>query len=244
MKKSDIRPLLEDTCDAYYWAGLLAADGSFDAHGRLRLYLKDHDHVRRFAAFISWAGSFHPYKGSLGLSLMDRTMMPRFCHKFGLRPRKTYDPPERIPTEDGDLRFAYAVGFMDGDGCIYKGPNKSGAVLKVKCHASWGTFLGVIMESLTGQKLPLYDSGGYALYETGNTALIRPVKERVLALRLPLLARKWDKIDLSFVSRHEIAATRVAKVKSMLAAGHPKGVIAQTLGVGPSAVSNIIKRHL
>lgn len=241
---SDMSGLLEETLDAYYWAGFLAADGSFERRGRLRFCLSDHDQVRRFASFIGWRGSFSEHNGALGIHVMDAKRVGQFCRKFGFVPDKTVNPPEDIPSGDSDLRFAYAVGVVDGDGCIQrKSGGRPDAFLRVKCHMSWFCFLGVVMRALTGQEVTGCDSGGYAEYGIYEHALLKEIKRRVLSLELPVLRRKWDAIDTCFVSRSERSKERISQARVMLSAGKAKIDVAESLGMSKSAVANMIRRH-
>jgi len=49
---------------------------------------------------------------------------------------------------------------------------------------------------------PKINTQGYATLLIGNTETNKFLKQKTLELKIPILDRKWDKIDLKFVSRN------------------------------------------
>ncbi len=61
-------------------------------------------------------------------------------------------------------------------------------------------------------------------------------------LNLPVLSRKWDKVDTS-LSRYEVAAHRAEQVRELFLLGKRQTDIAALLGVGDSCISNLMKKN-
>lgn len=49
------------------------------------------------------------------------------------------------------------------------------------------------------------NSSGYAELVISDTKILQALKKRITAYNLPLLKRKWDIIDMGFVSRYTTA---------------------------------------
>ena len=237
--------LLEESVAAYYWAGLLAADGTIGRQGKhLKLALGDREHVRLFADFIGWEGKIGLSKDgrSHSVSFAYASVIPVWRAKFGLHARKTYAPPE-VLVGDTDLRFAFAVGFVDGDGCVkLQSGGRRGAVIAVKCHASWLVYLDALRATLAPGSPPArVNARGYAFFAVSDHTSVKAIHARAKELELPLLTRKWDKIDHTFISGTELSDLRINEVKRLLAEGKQKQIVADQLGICGSAVSRIIK---
>jgi len=76
-----------------------------------------------------------------------------------------------------------------------------------------------------------------------NTKHIKAIKTKAIDIGLPLLARKWDTVDLGYTSIQERTGKKLLVLKKMMLKEHKKQDIAAKLGVCRSAVSNMIKRH-
>lgn len=96
-------------------------------------------------------------------------------------------------------------GYFDGDGCIKYQFKRKDFVLTIKCHASWLNILNQFGKILGDETHCKLNSDGYAVLNITNTKLLKQLKLKVLSLNLPLLTRKWDRIDLNFRSKYEIA---------------------------------------
>ena len=237
----DLDRLLDNSPEAYYWAGFLMADGTVVGGKRVALELgrKDRGHVRKFARFIG---------GSLDrnnrMTAQHASIVPTFAKKFGFRRDKTRNPPKRWPRGDQDLRFAFAVGFVDGDGSISRQSGRRDYFLRVKCHASWRTILGKMRAELTGEEgEATITSLGYANFSICNSVTLKEIKKRALMLRLPLLKRKWSVVDMTFVGQRELGQIRLRRAKELFSLGFRKGAVARDLGVHPSTVTAMIRRN-
>ena len=112
------RAFREETPEASYWAGFIAADGCVDDKGRVRFYLQlsDSTHLEKFARFV---GSTHKLnldsnRNRCSLEFTCKAMVEDLL-RWNITPRKsiTYTPPENLRYTADFLR-----GVVDGDGTI------------------------------------------------------------------------------------------------------------------------------
>lgn len=90
---------------------------------------------------------------------------------------------------------------------------------------------------------PIINNQGYAFFCISNSKIIRLLKADLIEMDIPLLERKWEQINLTEISRQEESTYRLEKIKVLLDDGVSQKQITQILGVSPSCVSNIIKKH-
>jgi hypothetical protein len=246
MKNSNLSSLLKNKPEAYYWMGFLMADGHFEEK-RLFLVLssKDKEHVQSFAKFVN--SETEPYKtrNAFGVRFMDSIVVPKLRKKFDIQTNKTQIPCS-FNIDNTDLFIAFLIGFIDGDGCICKNQKRPDSHIKIKCHSSWLSNFDLWskrLSELTGIEVssPKLNKQGYAVWNITNTIVLRYLKRK--SLSLPVLHRKWNRINENFVSRQEKGKERVEKVQSFLVEGLKKTEIAKRLAISKSAVSQIIKRH-
>jgi len=127
-RKIDVRPFLELMSDNYaYWLGFLAADGCvYNWKGkvafRLKLSLKDFQHLRRFHRLLR-SDAPTPIRHDQGyhsvqLDISDRQFTDALA-KWGIVPNKTENLafPKNLPPS---LISAYVRGYFDGDGTVYQ----------------------------------------------------------------------------------------------------------------------------
>lgn len=242
--------LLSDTPEAAYWAGFLMADGSVDhCHMRLRITLADKDieHLKKLSSFLNHQTGPRPYKGQHTLSLQDKIFVGRFVRKYDFRPNKTENPPNTsLIKEEAVLPFF--VGFVDGDGHVRKQLGRRGAILSVKVHGSWFlelTNLGDRVGKLLGCPAPKVkvDNSGYAVLRVSEHRTLRLLRMYVEEANLPVLRRKWELIDLSFITRTERAKEKGSEISSLFYSGVRVGEIAKRLKISPSSVCNYIRRN-
>lgn len=241
--KSNLKILLEETPETYYWIGFLMADGNF-AQRRIRLHLqeKDNHHLDKFAKFVQYEGSRKYGVYACGTEIVDKLK-----EKFKISSRKTFEPCDLTSIKRKDLQLAWVAGFIDGDGCIGNLHKRKDFNLRIKLHSSWidnlnwiGNVISIITKTQTNSAT--INNQGYAQINFGNTLTLKRLKIEVLKLKLPILERKWGKIDLNFVSKYELASTRTQVVIESLGK-MKKQEIAKKLGISSSAVSMIIKRN-
>jgi len=87
------------------------------------------------------------------------------------------------------------------------------------------------------------NNAGYAFFTVTNSIVLKYIKKGALRLQLPVLARKWDKVDLAHVSRAELGLTRVGQVKEASARGLSLQEMADTLNLKYNTVYMICRRN-
>lgn len=85
----------------------------------------------------------------------------------------------------------------NGDGCI---ANKNKAFsLTVKCHGSWLKNLNFFAKEINMETNAKINNKGYAYFTISNIGALQELKRNAIRLNLPILERKWSKIDLEYI---------------------------------------------
>jgi hypothetical protein len=244
-----IEKLLEDEPISYYWMGFLLADGHFNAEkGFIAISLdgQDLNHLKKLHHFLNCSTKIRDCKGTnlKVFSIYKKTVVSQICQKFNISNRKTYNPPDFFPKMSEDLYLSMLAGFIDGDGCIKNQTNRKDVILMIKIHSSWLGWLAELGERVTSQlgfsvPMPKINNAGYTSWFISNNLFIRKMKKEVLRLGLPVLLRKWDKINLDQISNREI--------EGLVLELHQKGVsrkeIASRLKINLDSLSKIFTRN-
>lgn len=236
---SYLSPLLGENSTSAYWNGFIMADGTFTGTGGNRLKIglssKDHSHLVAFASWIG-RGQVRQYKNSVSeWAVQDPIAAPLIKEKFDIHPRKTYNPPSRLPFKDHDLLRSWLVGFIDGDGCVKRQTGRQTALIDISLHLSWLPFLNMLSECLGLGTVSIREKE-YARLTISRHNDVTSLKKFALREGLPILNRKWDRVDESIVlDRHE----RVNRVKALIKAGLPNKEIIALTGATGSSISNI-----
>lgn len=236
---ANVNILLSDDNLTAYWIGFLLADGHFSKTNRLQLSLatKDKEHVIKFGKYLNFNGNYKSSNVNFGIAVMDTFNLPIIKQKYDIHHQKTYNPPNIniFKNLSDNLFISLLIGFIDGDGTIASRKGLQSKLIGIKCHSSWLEILNYFIIRL-GEivKIPLtsgyIDKRGYAQIYITNNVHVKFLKEKAIGYNLPILNRKWDKINLNFVSREENAGTRREKVKEMLCNGLTPNYIAENLG--------------
>jgi transposase len=238
--------LLQETPETYYWIGFLLADGNFK-NKRLKLVLskKDHKQIYKFATFI---GIKETKENSFSCAVsIQHSAIYKLIEKFGISTTKTYNPPN-LEWLEGDLFLALLIGFIDGDGSIIYQTNRNDCKLAIKVHSSWLETLNVFslkLHNLIGipYKEAKINSVGYAELNISNSIVLKFIKRNAQRLNLPTMERKWERINLSTISKAELGKYRINQVQILLNENLSKTKIANVLGVSNSTITMIIKRN-
>lgn len=246
--QSDLSVLLEETPIALYWIGFFMADGSVRKN-RLKLVLarKDKDHLLAFKDFCKIPNYFETRK-AFGVQAQDSLAVPKICSKYNIVERKTFRPTTYIPAKR-DLFLSFLIGFIDGDGSIRKQSKKrEDSIIAIKLHNSWLDYLNKLSErvsSIVGVKptKAKIDKKGYAIVNLSNSIILKYLKQKEIELNLPVLQRKWERINLNYFSRNEKSICDRTKLVKLIKKGWRNTEIAKELGVSDAWVS-INKRKL
>ncbi len=198
MKKlSNVSNLLSESNEAYYWLGFLLADGHFSKNGQIQVNLsaKDLEHLRKFSTFVEYEKDLN--KPSLSIS--DSKVVPKIKGLYDIKSNKTYYPP-KISDLDGDALFSLIVGFIDGDGTICKR-----GYMAIKLHKTWLETIDFMLNSIVedSRYTVTVTNEGLALGTLTNIEATKKIRLNAERLGLPILKRKWERIDLNKLSKRE-----------------------------------------
>ena len=244
-RKCDLSPLLDNTPEAYYWIGFLLADGHFE-NGRIKFHLglKDAEQVKKFASFIKWSGKFDD-RGELGIGVAAKhtEVVEKLCDKFDIKQNKTYNPPNTILNHDKELLKYLLIGFVDGDGNIEHQHKRKDCFIHIKIHKSWEKILKEFCEIIEYDTTHVrVNKQGYCELYISNSNIVTKLKKETK--NLPVLKRKWDKIDETYVSRYVTSKIIREKVIEMLKNNVRNKDISKQLGISSSLVSKINKNYV
>lgn len=241
---ANLSVLLEDSNEAFYWIGFLLADGSFyDNRIRLTLSIKDKEHVLKFAKFINYEGSYQESPIRFGLACKDINIVTQIRNKFDIKDNKTYNPPEAILKFDNDLVYSLLAGFIDGDGNIQHPSHRQDFFLRIKNHVSWLHILKEFGTLVSEKECVKINNSGYAELNVTNSINLQNLKTKILSLNIPIMHRKWDIIDLNFVSKHTKATLLKEEVIELYKSGHRNKEIAEICNTSNSNVCRILKKY-
>ena len=204
-------------------------------------------HLEKYASFVEYSGTANePVVYSHAPEVVSEIMT-----KFDVRRRKTYNPPDLkrvLRDKDKDLVAALTIGFMDGDGTICFQSGRKDCFLQVKCHGSWIDNLQYFSDLIgnmasTRPTRASINKYGYSIFTVSNSIALKFLKREAVKLGLPVMERKWDKIDLEFVGRAEQAGINKVSVKSLLLDGLNQKKISEKVGVSQSGISLMITRN-
>ena len=240
----DLNKLLEETNEAYYWIGFLLADGSF-CNGRLKFSLskKDSDQVYKFAEFINYTGTFSKSDTAISIAVKDIDTVTQICKKFNIFPQKTYNPPKNLRKLNKDKLYCLLAGFIDGDGSIKNQNKRDDFFLRIKNHSSWKEVLELFSELIVNKNCVKINSKGYAELTISNTKKLQEFKSKIISYNIPILKRKWDIINMDFVSKYTKAEETRNKVLKLLQQNVKQQDIAKICNTSPANVSKIKKNY-
>ncbi len=215
-RQSSASILLKETPTAYYWLGFLMADGYF-SKSRIKLSLANLDvnHLELFGKFLGC--KVNRYKINSVVTLMDTKYIPLIKEKFEIDNQKTYNPCNISNILNRDLLISLVIGFIDGDGSIGYVHKRKDVNLRVKCHAVWLNNLQIMCNAIynLSNENPIntkINTQGYANFTISNNTVIRALKQKALDLKLPIMVRKWDKINITQMSRYKTSKIQRDKV--------------------------------
>ena len=247
-KQNKLSNLLDNSPESYYWLGFLLADGHFSDKNRVVLSIsrKDRDHLKNLRTFLNcdskirdhsfeWHGTEYDMST---LSIMDTNSASIIRCKYKIESNKTKQPPDLSSLSEVD-KFCVMIGFVDGDGSIQYQTSRTDCKISIKCHSSWLDNLRFLFGSSR------INSAGYAYHCTADNEIIRAWKRKALDLRLPIMQRKWDKIDTNRVSRYKTAEDWQDKAEQLYKDGKSFKDIAALLNKKYTTVyQSILRRNL
>lgn len=246
-----VKKLLKETPKAYYWMGFLIADGHFTKKRIiLGLGIKDIDHIKKFAKFIS--ANYSEYKnnkyGNCFVQASNSDVIPLLREKFKIENNKTHNPCDIKWIKNKDLLLSLIIGFIDGDGSILKQTNRSDAFMRIKCYSSWLFNLQFISNTICKDcdlkpNIAIINKQGYAMVTFSNSIILKFLKAKGKELNLPVLKRKWEKIDKNYVSKFEEYKEILEEVKKLIQEGLKNYDIANIVNRSPASIYQMVKKH-
>lgn len=202
-RSANLKILLEDSYESFYWMGFILADGSF-CKDRLQITLgiKDKTHLQKLADYLEYKLPIFETNINVSMRSKNLDISPLICQKFDIKKNKTYNPPLTIKNFDLDLQYCLLAGFIDGDGNVQNQTGRQDFMLRIKNHASWFHILKEFNELIDGSDIfTRIGKAGYALLIISDTEVLKNFRKKIETFNLPLLRRKWDKINYNFTSR-------------------------------------------
>lgn len=221
LRNNNLEILLNESCQTYYFIGLLMADGYFnDREIILSQSIKDYDLVNEFAKYVGCdnvqtnkgVGTLTingvETKGSdiRKMNICDNIIVPKIKNKFNIiyvknEKTKTYYPPSVniFKNMTNDMFISFLIGFIDGDGYISKSVRGGNSII-ITTHINW-------LENLTYWVTKLSDISGVKFSEKcisieDSIVRVRLYKKEVMMYlkkfinknNLIVSSRKWIRI--------------------------------------------------
>ncbi len=235
-----MRKLIESKPESAYWFGFLMADGNFSGR-RMKIALaeKDAGHLKRFVEFLGHDRMPRINNGVVQWSIQEDDVKT-ISEVFGISAIKTYEPPKITPYHDKDLARCFLVGFIDGDGCIGLQHGRKTATLRIKNHISWADFLEKLSIKTGIGHLEFPQQGKYVSLSEYRHLFICDLKRFARDMQLPVLDRKWDRIDESIAIRGGLKFEIMHAIENGLSA---KEIIDST-GCSAGYASTLKKKYI
>jgi hypothetical protein len=250
VKKSELSILLLEIPETYYWIGFLMADGHFYDNNRIKLTLscKDLEHIKKFQRYIK-TDNISFYKNSVCVSAMDVKIVPLIKNKFSITSHKTYEPCDITNITNDNLFISLFIGFVDGDGSISNIFKRKDSHILIKVYKTWINNLNYFsrrVSSLCNVRIihTKINKKGYACISFSNSTLIKYLKRKEIELGLPVLSRKWDRVDLNLLTRADRFKIKYNKVKKLYTKGIKRKEICRILNINESSAKHVIRRIL
>lgn len=258
MAKTNCFNLLNESNEAFYWTGFILADGcvSEDKHKnkksssqvmRLSIVLNELDveHLKKYQKFID-SGTVHRRSNTVIINTYDGTK--EFMNKFDIKIRKTYNACDFKFFEkySREQLLSLFCGLLDGDGSITYKHGKNCVFIRVGAHTAWEQFYRTLLNKL---EIPFTyvpnRKFNYFNLSIQNKPLIYSLYKEIKMLNLPLLERKWRRIETipmnltakKKIHQYDLDGNFIKEFESVKQAG-------EELGINNTGISKCLKGHL
>ena len=247
MKKGDVGKLLNRSYESWYWLGFILADGSFSGN-RLKLALGEEDQ-HQVERFVNYLGK--EYTNENSGTFMCINSIPKIKSLLHLSDLpKTYYPPsiKLIQSLKKEELLSLFIGFVDGDGSIQFQTGRKTTKVSIKLHSSWLDFLQNLVNKiycvldLTQETVAKINNSGYSYVTIGNFSLQKKLKQFYLKYKLPVLVRKWGKIDLNLETRKERTDRLSKEAKKLHRKGATINEVADQLNINYNTAYYAVRR--
>ena len=240
MRKGNCNRLLEGSHESFYWLGFLLADAHFDNGKRLTISIQDRDdnHLKKLSIFLgdvpmSKDNRYNQNK----LSIMHTDVISEICEKYSIIGNKTEFPVDISMLSEEQL-LCLSIGFIDGDGSIGFQFKRKDVSIRIKCHSSWIDNLKLMYPQA---KIKI-NNQGYSTANISNSIHVKELKKAAIKYDLPFMERKWDKIDLNFISKQEKSKSNYKEIEKLLTVGKSIMQISDVLSMKYRTVYMAIRR--
>jgi hypothetical protein len=245
MKTSNINILLEESHLKYYLTGLILADGHISNNRlRLRLSIKDKNYLLNLANILNIKPTYEKNNTVVGISIMNTNIISKYIALFDIHSNKTLNPPNLNHYRDINKEYLLSlfIGFIDGDGSIQFQSKRKDIKILIKNYHTWINFLEFISLTLCNKNLAKINKAGYSLLTLSNSEICKLLKNHAIKYKLPIMLRKWDKINLNYVSRYITSKKSRESCINLYLKNFKQKEIAETLNISISWVSIILKQ--
>lgn len=201
-KSFSLSKLLDGSNKSLYWIGFILADGHLSKSNTLQINLNERDsnHLHSLREYLRSDIKISIKNGIVRCVFTDVPSIIELKKMFSWQSNKTKNPIQ-LPNLTNEQLFSLIIGFIDGDGSINSRQCKTS--LHVKCDKSWREILSIFHFHLVGEYKKFNDVGGCSIFYISKTEKLRDIKRRALGLDLPIMIRKWNKIDLNKVMKYD-----------------------------------------
>ena len=183
------------------------ADGNIGSLGNLRFNqsIIDYEHLMKLGNYLNVEikknkkNNYGKIREYCSFSCTDIINGNKLKEKLKIKENKTYNPPN-LEWLDEDWKFlSFFCGFIDGDGMIQKQKNGLANMIRIICHKNWlpniEWFSNELFKRFNIVSKTGVTSRGYCYLTIYRFEQLKFLKSKFLELDLPLMERKWIKID-------------------------------------------------
>ena len=236
-KNLALSKLLDNSLISFYWLGFILADGHL-TNKRLRVVLsnKDESHLFKLSQYLETKVKYESVNNYPYIDLSNKTILSKIKEKYSISENKTTSPPN-IYSISGDRLKALSIGFIDGDGSIGNLHNRPDFNIRIKVHSSWKNILEYMYEYC------YINNKGYAQTTISDSSVIKKLKLFSINNKLPILPRKWNIVDMTYISKKELSRENIELTKLFLKHKISRNNICKLLNLSKSGLSLLIKRN-
>lgn len=247
---SNIKRLLSEELESYYWIGFLLADGHI-SNNRVTVGLsaKDKEHLQKFSQYVDIKhiaekkaknGNYSVY-----VSAQDTKNIPILIKKFDIKNNKTYNPPsidifKNLPE---DKLLSLIIGFIDGDGSIHYVFNRRDWCITIKNYITWKDILVFFKEKICNKTSYVVSYEKYAQINITDVPSTIKLKKFAIGHKLPIMKRKWDVIDINYITFYQIANERLNIIKKLALEGKTIKEMQKHIDMSYESIYAALKRH-
>lgn len=218
-RKGSLRFLDTLNPNSAYWWGFIMADGHLSPKGEFIITLseKDKNHLSVLAELLNCEMRLLSKKSKYNLNgstfveirIGDKKFVNKWYNILNYINPKTINPPKLDIFFEYDLLIYFLIGFIDGDGSIWRHnniENKIGSIsLKIELHPSWESILNLICDNV----YKFYNiKFNIKVNKKGYVQAVISSQEDLIKLyqyvhNCNYMKRKWDKVE-EFITDKEL----------------------------------------